>query len=554
MTPTPLGDAAVVLTLGDRVDDVTLARAQALAAAIRQHRLPGVVDVVPAFATVTVFYEIARTQGYALLRDELARIAEAADSAVVGVAPRLVEVPVVYGGEHGPDLPAVADYAGVSTSDVVALHSSVEYRVHAIGFSPGFAYLGGLPGQIHAPRKATPRPRVPVGSVGIGGDQTGVYPLGTPGGWNLIGRTPLPLFTPDRPEPSLLRAGDRVRFRALHGADAREAAEQLADLVPEPPAIPSVAPSRRLVAAVDVRRAGMLTTVQDTGRSSYRSDGVPLGGAADPWALRLANLLVGNREDAAALEFTLVGPDLHFTVDSLVATAGGDFRNLPRWTPVRVAAGTTLSLGAAREGCRGYLAVAGGFQVPAVLGSFGTYLRAALGGWEGRALRDGDVLPIKESTRSFDGHWWIDPRIIPEYSSTPTVRVLPGAQAREFESTFLDGQFRVSTQSDRMGIRLEGCPLVRATQRELRSAATVPGTVQVPPDGQPIVLLADAQTIGGYPQIAHVIGVDLPLLAQLRPGDAVRFREVSLDEAHQLALAREHALGMLREGLAQKFA
>jgi antagonist of KipI len=226
---------------------------------------------------------------------------------------------------------------------------------------------------------------------------------------------------------------------------------------------------------------------------------------------------------------------------------------MPSWQPFSVAAGGTLDLRAVRRGTRGYIAFAGGVKSPRVLGSRITYARAGLGGLQGRALHEGDLLPIAGVARHPRGHWHIDPRVLPEYSATPTVRVVRGPQAGEFGDAFFSQGFKVSTQSDRMGMRLVGAPLPRSANQELRSATVVPGTVQVPPDGQPIILLADAQTIGGYPQIAHVISVDLPLVAQLRAGDMVRFREVSLDEAHALGSAREHALAMLREGLAAKF-
>jgi antagonist of KipI len=306
--------------------------------------------------------------------------------------------------------------------------------------------------------------------------------------------------------------------------------------------------------AIMVVRAGMFTTVQDLGRREYRAAGVPLGGAVDPFALRLVNLLVGNAEDAAALEFTLVGPELEFASDVTIALGGGDFGRLPRWQPLRVRAGERVKLGAANSGCRGYLAVAGGFDVPVVLGGRGTYMRAALGGVEGRALRDGDVLRADEISRPLVGRWRIDERILPAYSAAPTVRVVRGAQGEEFGDTFTSVEFKVTAKSDRMGARLSGPIVAREVVRESVSTTVVPGTVQVPPDGQPIVLLADAQTIGGYPQIAHVVTVDLPLVAQLRPGDTVRFCEVSLAEAHDLIRVRERAMAMLREGLAQKYA
>jgi antagonist of KipI len=305
---------------------------------------------------------------------------------------------------------------------------------------------------------------------------------------------------------------------------------------------------------VTVARAGMLTTVQDLGRPGQRADGVPLTGAADAFALRLANLLVGNPDDAAGLECTLTGPELIFSADTTIAAGGATFEGLAPWQPVHVKAGQRIALGRCRAGCRGYLALAGGVDCPSVLGSRSTYLRAGLGGIEGRALRDGDVLPAHAWTHpATDEHWRIDPRILPAYTSSPVLRVLRGAQAGEFGEGWLAAEFRMTPQSDRMGVRLKGPTLLRRHEGELLSAAVTPGTVQVPPDGHPILLLADAQTIGGYPRIAHVIGVDLPLAAQLRPGDTVRFREVSLAEAHRLWLARERTLAILREGLAQKF-
>lgn len=304
--------------------------------------------------------------------------------------------------------------------------------------------------------------------------------------------------------------------------------------------------------ALTVIRAGMLTTVQDLGRRGHRADGVPLGGAVDAFALRLVNLLVGNAEEAAGLEFTLVGPELEFSAATTIAVGGGDFGGPPRWQPVRVRAGERVKFGPARSGCRGYLALAGGIDVPAVLGSRGTYLRGKLGGLDGRALRDGDVLRAADLAREVVGRWHIDERILPAYTAAPTVRVVRGAQAGEFDGTLTDGEFKVTAKADRMGVRLAGPAVGRSGGAELVSATVVPGTVQVPPDGQPIVLLADAQTIGGYPQIAHVASVDLPLVAQLRPGDTVRFTEVPLAAAHELVLTREHALAMLREGLAGK--
>lgn len=303
---------------------------------------------------------------------------------------------------------------------------------------------------------------------------------------------------------------------------------------------------------IKVIRPGMLTTVQDMGRRGMRRTGLAGGGAMDKFALRLANLIVGNQGNEPGLEMTMTGAELEFSADMLIAVAGADMGGLANAIPTRVAAGERVKFGAAQTGCRTYLAVAGGLQVESVLGGRGTDLRAELGGLEGRALQSGDMLEARAVKRSICGRWSVSPRLLPDYGSSPEVRVLPGEEMEEFDHSLYDREFTISPQSDRMGIRLEGRELLRKTESDLISAAVTPGTVQVPPDGGPIVLMADAQTIGGYPRIAQVVQADLPLLAQLRPGDRVRFTEIDLPEAHRVLMKRERDLNLLREGLKEK--
>jgi KipI family sensor histidine kinase inhibitor len=555
MTFAALGDSAVVVTLGGGESEAVLAKVRALGQALEEAKLPGVVDIVPAYASIAVFRRepSAGHPSFEELRLAIEAVARAAAGKVRRLkrrlrprkaAPPLVEIPVCYGGEFGPDLAEVAEQAGLNPVRAIALHQGGDYRVQAIGFAPGFPYLSGLPAALHTPRRASPRPAVPAGSVGIGGAQTGVYPLQTPGGWQLIGRTPLELFDPVQRPPSRLRVGDRVRFKAVQEAEYRR-------LLAERPA-PAAAPPAEEGRAVRVLRPGLLTTVQDLGRSGWRSAGVPLGGAMDPFALRVANLLVGNPEDAAGLELTLAGPELEFSAETRVAVGGAEFEGVPSWRTLTVAAGERLAFGACRQGCRAYLAVAGGIAVPPVLGSRSTYLRGEFGGFAGRALREGDRLPLGEPRGAIPARpagWRVSTLILPAYSPEPQLRVIAGPQAPEFGEELWAAEFSLTSQSDRMGLRLAGPALGRRGGTELLSTAVAPGTVQVPPDGQPILLMADAQTIGGYPQAAHVIGADLPVAAQLRPGDRVRFREVDLAEAQGLARARERDLGILRAGL-----
>jgi inhibitor of KinA len=224
----PLGDSAVVVTLGANIDESTLVRVRSLAAALERVATAGIVDVVPAYTTVTVFYDISTAVANdeppyehvrRVIEENVAKIEhrwpDLIGKKLEGTAPSEMEIPVCYGGEHGPDLALVATQSGLSNDEVIALHCEPIYRVGAVGFTPGFPYLSGLPPRLATPRRATPRTSVPAGSVGIGGLQTGIYPLSTPGGWQLIGRTPLPLFEVDNPSPARLRVGDHVKFRPI---------------------------------------------------------------------------------------------------------------------------------------------------------------------------------------------------------------------------------------------------------------------------------------------------------------------------------------------------
>ena len=317
--------------------------------------------------------------------------------------------------------------------------------------------------------------------------------------------------------------------------------------------------------SVFVERAGFLTSVQDLGRTGLRQFGVSPGGALDSFGLRVANLLVGNDEGAAGLEITLGSLQLRFDDERLVAWCGGEFevrigsKSLPAGHTAHVRPGERLKFGRPQSGCRSWVAVSGGIDVPSTLGSRSTDLRAGFGGWEGRALRDGDQLRLGKFRRSQTAatanisswtapHDWVSPA-----KPKPILRFIHGIDWSRFNDVtiqrFTDQEFAVSPDSDRMGARLEGPELKRVDEGDLISEAVTPGTIQVPPNGKPILLLGDCQTIGGYPKIAHVITVDLGVAAQLRAGDHVRFSEISLTDAHQLLIERERQLELFRVGL-----
>jgi antagonist of KipI len=313
---------------------------------------------------------------------------------------------------------------------------------------------------------------------------------------------------------------------------------------------------------ITVERAGPLTTVQDLGRPGHQHEGVPVGGAMDDVALRLANLLAGNAPGAAALEVTLAAPALRFARETRIALAGAemdwtiDGRAVGNWRSATVPAGGVLAGAAARSGCRAYLAVAGGIEVAPVLGSRATLVAAGLGGAGGRALRAGDVLETGEDAHGARARnaRTIAPSARPAYGSV--VRLVAGprldALTPDARARLLGEPLRVSAQSDRMGVRLEvdGEPLAIRVPGELVTAGVTMGTVQLPPGGAPIILMADRQTTGGYPRLGEVATVDLPLVAQLKPGDRVRFQVLSLAEAQRLYLARERELALLARVLA----
>ena len=305
--------------------------------------------------------------------------------------------------------------------------------------------------------------------------------------------------------------------------------------------------------AVEVIDGGMLTTVQDLGRYGYQRYGVPTSGALDLFSLRAANRLVGNPDTAAGLEVTLVGPRLKFLVPATFALTGADLgarldgQPLPRWQSVLAEVGAMLSFGECLDGMRAYLAIAGGIDVPVVLGSRSTYTRSKLGGVEGRPLKAGDVLHVcGDRPVLLGGALRMPEASRPAYGHSHTLRVVLGPQEDRFSArgidTFLSSTYTVAPQSDRMGYRLIGPMIEQLRGPDIVSDGTPFGAVQVAGDGVPIILLADRGTAGGYTKIATAIGPDLPRLAQALPGDAVRFVRVDLEAAYEAVRERERQL------------
>lgn len=307
--------------------------------------------------------------------------------------------------------------------------------------------------------------------------------------------------------------------------------------------------------ACRIADGGFLTTVQDLGRVGYQRYGVPVSGAMDPFALRAANLLVGNPEEAACLEITLVGPEVVFAPACRIAVTGGDLGPLvdglpiPMWQAVDMPSGATLGFAGRRDGLRAYLACSGGIDVPLVLGSRSTFTRSALGGFSGRALQAGDELRLGSAVAEGTPRRRLDRRVVPRYGNEHEVRVMLGPQDDAFtdegRATFLNSVYRVSPQSDRIGCRLQGPVIAHRAGADIVSDGTAFGAVQVSGDGQPIVLMADRGTTGGYTKIATVISADLMRIGQAAPGDAVRFRAVTLADALDALREQEAWLGAI---------
>ena len=305
------------------------------------------------------------------------------------------------------------------------------------------------------------------------------------------------------------------------------------------------------MSAVVVQAPGLFTTVQDLGREGFGPIGVSASGAADAISLRAGNRLVGNPEGTAALEMTLVGGTFTFERAAVIAVTGADFGPtldgvpLATWTSTEIRTGQTVTLGPSRTGARAYLCVQGGISVELFLGSASTHVLSGLGGFAGRALRKGDRLELGAANSLFRKRT-LSPKGLESLRPRKVIRVTDGPQNDWFSDstwkTFCNSVFRVSEQSNRMGIRLHGAPLALDTSREMITEGVSLGAIQVPPSGQPIILFVEQQTTGGYPKIANVASADLHSIGQLRPRDDVRFQRIDMSEARSLLLEQEALL------------
>ncbi len=518
-----MGDRALLIDAGVWAPE---ALARALRAAATRTAALVLEDVVAGAATVLAV--ASRPEGLAALGavvEMLAGRAPDTESVSADGSAEVLELTVRY---DGADLDEVARATGLSTTEVAATHAGATYQAAFCGFAPGFAYLTGLPEALWLPRRESPRPSVPAGAVAIADRYSSVYPSCSPGGWHLLGSTDVPVWDLGRRPPALLAPGTQVRFvAAAPGAGRRRpGAERTAQHVATPDR-----PARRGETAFEVIEPGLCTTVQDRGRPGLADQGVPPSGWLDGPSARLANRLVGNDDQSAVLEATVRGPSLRLDgppgTSRAIAVTGADVHllidGIPAATnaPVEVRAGAMVEVGWIQSGARSYLAVAGGIDVPPVLGSRST---DALSGLGPAPLEAGRRVPLGVD-RGLRSSLGLAP--VPARLSEPTLRVVPGPRADwlvpEALSVLTAAAWTIGRDSNRVGLRLVGSLLERGCDGELAPEGLVAGAVQVPSSGEPVLFLADHPVTGGYPVLAVVVSADLHLAAQLRPGSVLHF-------------------------------
>lgn len=506
----------------------------ALQGLLLEHPMPGQLDVLAAAETVLVTADSpasARRIAAGLLQLDL--------TAPVERDGGLVVIDTVY---DGADLAEVGKLTGLGPEGVIAAHTGQIWTVAFAGFAPGFGYMVGENQVLEVPRRSSPRTAVPAGSVALAGNYSAVYPRSSPGGWQLIGHTGAAMWDLDREQPALAAPGHRVQFRAVRESVALPAQR------------PAAAVQQTITSGLRIVSPGLQSLIQDLGRHGHSALGVSAAGALDRASLRRANRLVGNTASAAAIETVAGGLTVQAVGDQVLAVAGaptelvieppetgaGQFpRTVPMATPFALLDGETLTLGAPGSGFRSYLAVRGGVDARQVLGSRSTDTMSGIGP---APLAAGQQLPSGgESESGVVG----DPELQPQYPG-PGVTVLdvvPGPRADWFDAeardSFCRQEWAVTPQSNRVGMRLDGAPLQRSRNGELPSEGTVAGAVQVPPEGLPVLFLADHPITGGYPVIAVVVDHQLDTAAQIPIGGKIRFRWAEPDTPEHATTERK---------------
>jgi KipI family sensor histidine kinase inhibitor len=547
-----LGDAALMVDFRGQIDP--LSRIHQLCALLFSEAPEWLMDLIPGIDTLLISlyfkdtqYARTRAEVRALLGDFLSIIEK--DKKATLAKDTVHRVRVCYDPEIAPDLIASAEKCKLPLREFIKRHKYSDTRVDILGFMPGFAYCSGLDPSLKLPRLESPRTAVPKGSVAIAELQTGIYPKPTPGGWNVIGRTPDILFDPRSARPSLLTPGDRLEFIEIDiGEFKKLSAEAEAKTAQRKTSHGSSDQS------VEVINPGLLTTIQGLPRYGFAHLALSAGGPVDIESARLANALLGNPADAAGLEITGVGPKLLFHVDTWVAWVGApcsgviDGKSFRGNRPVRIRKGQTLSFGAMAQGYRVFLAISGGIESEFILGGRGSHLSADIGD---KVIQKGDILYLSQAHLAQEKPLFKKLNIAasdyPKWSiASPantgkSVQLIKAVPSIHFNLLSLEEQsllsktvWTVSSQSNRMGMRIDSNFKISKPIAGIASQGIWFGTIQLPPSGQPIIMLAEHQTTGGYPRLLETISSERSTLAQLRPGSKIQFVPITLEEADQI--------------------
>ena len=520
--------------------------------------MPEIREIVPTYCAVSVYFDEKSCKSV-LLKEIALEVIEKIDGEEEKStgSERIITIPVCYETEEfAPDLRKVAAHAKLTAEEVIKIHSSTDYLIYMMGFLPGFPYLGGMEKCLETPRLETPRTKIPAGSVAIGGAQTGLYPVESPGGWNIIGRTPLKLFDLNRNPHFLYNSGDKIRFEPIsrkefedfdvyaendwlwkNGFEA-EAVQHSHSVVAgrKKPGEKNI-PHYECGGGIKILVAGLLTTVQDKGTNGFQKYGISQSGAMDEISFVLANAICGNPENTACLETTLSGPSIRFVTDCDFAITGAVFSNASlNGIPVKMnkkihaETGSVLDCGFASNGLRSYIAFTGGILVPEVFGSRSTNLKSKIGGFYGRKLEAGDELAIGFARRhSIHENAFPAKNINPFFTRKDGILVLDCIKSSQFDffseesvKIFTSTVYTITPESDRMGIRFKGQNIM-CGKTDIISDAVPFGAVQITSAGLPLVMAADRQTTGGYAKIACVKKESMCALAQAAPGTKVQF-------------------------------
>lgn len=531
----PVGTTAVLAELSGLHDVL------ALQALLLEQPLPGQVDVLAAAETVMI-----KADSPAAARRMAARLLEMDLTVQSHAEGKLVQIETVYDGD---DLAEVGRLTGLGTDGVIAAHTGQVWTVAFGGFAPGFSYMVGENQVLEVPRRSSPRTAVPAGSVALAGNYSAVYPRKSPGGWQLIGRTAAHMWDLSREQPALAAPGDRVRFSAVR---------ELIEVAAPPAAVDAAALAAHepdVQSGLLILSPGLQSLIQDLGRPGHAGLGVSSAGALDRSSLRRANRIVGNDPSAAVVESVAGGLRVQAVGDQVLAVAGApsvltvvtpsdvpdpdasddedgqsDFdqseqvRQVPMATAFALLDGEILTIGAPERGFRSYLAIRGGAAADAVLGSRSTDTMSGIGP---APLAAGQLLGAGAATSS---NVVGNPELQPDFPDTgvTVLDIVPGPRDDWFDAAALDSlcaqEWAVTPRSNRVGMRLDGQPLSRSRDGELPSEGTMAGALQIPPEGQPVLFLADHPITGGYPVIGVVVDHQLDLAAQVPIGGSIRFR------------------------------